>query len=199
MEIVHFPHPTLRHPSRPLKKVDRELKNMIAEMFELMYEARGIGLAANQVDLPFQVFVVNLAAEPGEGEEQVFINPVLSRPKGSEEAEEGCLSLPGVYGQVMRPKQIRVQAYNLKGEAIDMEVDGMLARVIQHENDHLQGTLFTDRLSEGGRIDVAPALDEFRLNFESKRRTGGIPSDEEILARLQRLEDEYCVAPAKSK
>ena len=172
---------------------------MIAEMFELMYEARGIGLAANQVDLPFQVFVVNLAAEPGEGEELVFINPVISRPKGSEEAEEGCLSLPGVYGQVMRPKQVRVQAYNLQGESIDMEVDGMMARVIQHENDHLQGTLFTDRLSEGGRIDVAPALEEFKLNFESKRRTGGIPSDEEIHARLKRLEEEYCVAAPTSK
>lgn len=199
MEIVHFPHPTLRHASRPLKKVNRELKGMIAQMFDLMYEARGIGLAANQVDLPFQMFVVNLAAEPSEGEELVFINPVISRPKGSEEAEEGCLSLPGVYGQVMRPKQVRVQAFNLKGESIDMEVDGMLARVIQHENDHLQGTMFTDRLSEGGKLDVAPALEEFQLNFESKRRTGGIPTDAEITERLQSLEDEYCVAPSKSR
>lgn len=192
MEIVHYPHPTLRHKSKPLKKVDRALKQQIAEMFELMYEARGIGLAANQVDLPFQMFVVNVAGEKGDGEELVFINPVISRPKGSEESEEGCLSIPGVYGQVMRPKTVHVQAFNLKGEPFDQEVDGMLARVIQHEFDHVQGTMFTDRLSEAGRLDVQPLLEEFELLFESKRKTGGIPDDETIFARLKELEQKYC-------
>lgn len=192
MEIVHFPHPTLRHQSKPLRRVDKKLRAMIAEMFELMYEHKGIGLAANQVDLPFQMFVVNLAAEPGEGEELVFINPVLSHPKGLAEAEEGCLSLPGVYGQVKRPKQVHVEAFDLAGQAINAEVDGLLARVIQHENDHLNGTMFIDRLSEAGRIDVEPSVAEFELNFESKRKTGGIPDDQTILKRLKDLEEQYC-------
>lgn len=165
---------------------------MLAEMFELMYEAKGIGLAANQVDLPFQMFVVNLAAEPGEGEELVFINPVVSRPKGSEEKEEGCLSLPGVYGNVVRPKQVHIEAFDLRGKPISAEIDGMLARVVQHENDHLNGTMFTDRLSEGGKLDIADALDEFQTSFESERKTGSIPDDATIEKRLKQLESEYC-------
>ena len=118
--------------------------------------------------------------------------PFLSHPKGSAEAEEGCLSLPGVYGQVKRPKQIRVEAFDLSGQAIKADIDGMLARVVQHENDHLNGTMFIDRLSEAGRIDVEPAVAEFEIAFDSKRKTGGIPNDETIAKRLQDLEGEYC-------
>ncbi len=103
MKIIHYPHPTLRHRSKPVRRVDAKLKSMISEMFDLMYEASGIGLAANQVDLPLRFFVCNLAGERGEGEELVFINPVISRPKGNEEREEGCLSLPGVCAPVKRP------------------------------------------------------------------------------------------------
>lgn len=192
MQIVHFPHPTLRHQSKPLRRVDQKIRGMIEEMFKLMYEHKGIGLAANQVDLPFQMFVVNLAAEPGEGEELVFINPVISHPKGMAEAEEGCLSLPGVYGQVKRPKQVRVEAFNLSGQAIKADIDGLMARVVQHENDHLNGTMFIDRLSEAGRIDAESSVAEFEIAFDSKRKTGGIPDDNEIAERLRALEDEYC-------
>ena len=92
----------MRHVSKPLKRVDAELREMIAQMFELMYEAKGVGLAANQVDLPYRFFIVNLQSDPAKAEEQVFINPVLSPAKGSAEAEEGCLSLPGLYAQVKR-------------------------------------------------------------------------------------------------
>ena len=90
MEIVQYPHPTLRHKSKPINRVDRELKEIVSEMFKLMYEAKGIGLAANQVDLPIQLFIINLKSDPNEGEELVFINPVVTSPKGSDEAEEGC-------------------------------------------------------------------------------------------------------------
>ena len=98
MQIITYPHYTLRYKSQPLTRVDAALRKLVAEMFDLMYEANGVGLAGNQVDLPLRLFVVNMAAEPGEGEELVFINPVLSQPKGKEEGEEGCLSLPGLYG-----------------------------------------------------------------------------------------------------
>ena len=157
LSIIHYPHPTLIYKSKVIKRVDADLRGLIAEMFELMYEANGVGLAANQVDLPLRLFVVNLAANPEEGEEMVFINPVISRPKGSVEQEEGCLSIPGVYGKVVRPKTVRIQAYNLSGEAIDWEADGLLSRVLQHENDHLDGVLFTTRMSDTGKMDIADA------------------------------------------
>lgn len=192
MQIVTYPHPTLRHNSKPIKRVDAQLKAIVRGMFDLMYEAQGVGLAANQVDLPLRLFIVNEKADPEEGEEMVFINPVLSRPKGNEEREEGCLSLPETYGDVMRPEKIQFEAYNLQGELHQGELSGLLGRIVQHETDHLDGVLFIDRLSETGKMKLQPALDEFTLEFDSKRRTGEIPSDEEIAARLAALEAKYC-------
>src|SRR5688572_26592799 len=98
LELIQYPHPTLRHVARPLKKIDAELRDIVRQMFELMYKNRGVGLAANQVDLPYRLFIVNLEGDPAKGEELVFVNPVISRRKGLAEAEEGCLSLPGLYG-----------------------------------------------------------------------------------------------------
>lgn len=162
LKIVHYPHPTLRHKSSPIARVDDDLRAIIRQMFPLMYEARGIGLAANQVDLPLRVFVLNLAADPEEGEELVFINPVISQPKGMDEKEEGCLSIPGVNANVKRPETIRVQAYGLDGKFLEAQVDGLLARAIQHELDHLDGVLFTDRLTETGKMAVLPAMGHVR-------------------------------------
>ncbi|MCA9268305.1 MAG: peptide deformylase [Planctomycetales bacterium] len=192
VQIVAFPHPTLRHKSKPIKRVDAELKSIVGEMFDLMYAASGVGLAANQVDLPLRLFVANEKADPAEGDPLVFINPVISRAKGSEVREEGCLSLPELYGDVRRPEKVFVTAYNLQGELFEGEVSGLLGRIIQHETDHLDGVLFIDRLSETGAMKLAPALDEFLIDFESKRRTGEIPSDEAIAARLAEIEQRYC-------
>lgn len=192
MHIVNYPHPALRHKSKPVKRVDAELRETVRQMFALMYEAKGVGLAANQVDLPLRLFVLNLEAEPDRGEELVFINPVISRAKGLEEAEEGCLSLPTMYGNVKRPKQVHVSAFNLQGEAYDAEVSGFLARVVQHETDHLDGVLFTDRMSETGRMKLLPQLEEFEIEFNSRREKREIPDDEKIAARLAELERRYC-------
>ena len=191
LKVVPFPHPTLRHKSKPVRRVDAELVRMVREMFTLMYSSNGIGLAANQVDLPLRLFIVNLSAKPGEGEELVFINPVLSKPKGNEESEEGCLSFPELYGPVTRPKQITVQAYNLKGEEIRASLNGMLARVVQHEYDHLDGVLFVDRMSPTARAQVQPTLDEFELSFRALRQTGAMPDDAAIASRLAELEQRY--------
>ena len=192
VQIVTYPHPTLRHKSKPIRRVDAELKAMVKEMFQLMYEAQGVGLAANQVDLPLRMFVINEKADPEEGDELVFINPVLSRPKGTEEREEGCLSLPELYGDVTRPERIHVTAYNLSGDLFEAELTGLLGRIVQHENDHLDGVLFTDRLSETGKMKVRETMEEFELDFDSKQRTGEIASDEEIAQRLSSLEEKYC-------
>ena len=162
---------------------------MIAEMFELMYEHKGVGLAANQVDLPYRMFIANPTGEAAEKEaEMVFINPVLSGPKGQAEAEEGCLSMPGVHGDVRRAEKIAVTAYNLGGQEIQQEVDGLLARILQHETDHLDGKLFIDRLSVTAAMDVRDALDELEADFTSKRGLGQIPDDKAIAARLADLE-----------
>jgi peptide deformylase len=164
---------------------------LVREMFDLMYsdEHRGIGLAANQVDLPYRLFVVNLTSDPAlRDQEFVFINPVLSQPKSSAEAEEGCLSLPGLYAQVRRPEKITINAYNLSGQEVTFELDDLFARVVQHETDHLDGVLFIDRLSPTARLAVQDALEDFREEFASQRERGEIPSDEKILERLAELE-----------
>ena len=192
MQILTYPHPTLRRVSKPIRRVDADLKKTIRAMFDLMYEAKGIGLAANQVDLPLRLFIVNLEAKPGAGEELVFINPVLSLPRGgSEESEEGCLSLPGLYGPVMRPKQVRIGAYNLSGQEIEANLDGLLARCVQHELDHLDGVLFPDRMSATARADLQDELALFETEFSSRRSTGAVPSEEEIANRWAELESKY--------
>ena len=192
MNIIQYPHPTLRYKSKPIRRVNEELKQIVSDMFDAMYEAKGIGLAANQVDLPFRLFVLNLSGKRGEGEEMVFINPVVSSPKGSDEFEEGCLSIVGVNAVVNRPEQIHVQAYDLQGNEIDATVNGMLAKAIQHETDHLDGVLFVDRIGEASKAAIAGELEDFELIFENERSTGNIPDDEAILDRLKDFEAKFC-------
>ncbi len=190
--IVEYPHPTLRWKSKPIKRVDAALRETVGRMFELMYESRGVGLAANQVDLPLRLFIANLKADAEEGEELVFINPVLSRPKGLEEAEEGCLSFPELYGPVTRPLRIHVQAYGLDGKEISLDLTGLMARVVQHETDHLDGVLFTDRMTVTNRMAVADDLDDFEVQYRQRVSAGSIPSESEIKARLLSWEQRYC-------
>jgi peptide deformylase len=192
LKIITYPHPTLRRVSKPLRRVDADLRKKIREMFELMYAAKGIGLAANQVDLPLRFFIVNLEAKPDAGEEMVFINPVVSMPRGgSEEAEEGCLSLPGLYGQVARPKQVRINAYSLDGQEIKTDITGLMARCVQHELDHLDGVLFPDRMNPAAKADIVEGLDEFEAEFRSRRDTGGIPTDEDLAKLWADWESKY--------
>ncbi len=189
MKIVHYPHPTLRHISKPLKRVDKELHGYVREMFDLMYEARGIGLAANQVDLPYRLFVINLESDPDQPEqEHVFLNPVITSRKGMAEGEEGCLSIPGLYANVKRPERVTLNAYNMSGEELNLELDGLFARAVQHEIDHLDGVLFIDRLSPTTEMDVREALLDFEDQFVSQRERGEIPDDSAIAQRLSELE-----------
>lgn len=192
LRIVHYPHPTLSFEAKPIVKVDLQLKKLIDEMFELMYEFRGVGLAATQVDLPVRLFVINESGQKGTGEEQVFINPVLSQPKGTDEAEEGCLSLPGVYAPVRRPKQIHVQAYDLKGKEFKQTIDGFLARIIQHEFDHLNGIMFIDRVPEADRQEVQDKIDEVAVQFNEERRSGVVGDDAAIEKARASYLKRYC-------
>jgi peptide deformylase len=191
LKIIQYPHPTLRHASKPLVRVDAELRETIKRMFELMYQAKGVGLAANQVDLPYRFFVVNTESDPAKGQEMVFINPTLSHQKGLAEAEEGCLSLPGVYANVKRPERVTIDAYNIVGESVEpvrIKCEGLLARVVQHETDHLDGKLFIDRLGLAAEMEIREKVHEFEVQFNSQREHGEMPSDEEIKRRLEELE-----------
>jgi len=192
LQVINYPHPALRHQSKPLRRVDKNLKQLVAEMLELMYEHRGVGLAANQVNLPFQLFVANPTGERETGEELVMINPVIQSPKGTSEAEEGCLSIPGVYGKVVRPEQVHVLAYDLAGNQFDQVVDGMLARVMQHEYDHLQGVLFPDRMSEAAKKTIADELDAFEREYANMLKQDAGLSAAAVAKRLAELEAEYC-------
>jgi peptide deformylase len=139
--------PVLRQPARPVESFDDPLREMVADMFETMHAYRGVGLAANQIGVAQRVLVVEIPQEEAEPLRLALVNPALSEASGSETNEEGCLSIPGIYEDVKRALQVRVRAQNLWGEPLDFVAEGYLARVVQHEVDHLEGVLFLDRLS----------------------------------------------------
>lgn len=189
MEIVEYPHPSLRWKSKPVREINARLRAIVGEMFELMYEARGVGLAANQVALPWRLFIVNPAGDPAQADEElVFINPEIRKRSGSVEGEEGCLSLPELYGQVRRAEQIVVEAFDLKGRVFQLDLNELPARVVQHEYDHLDGVLFFDRMTETGRKELETPLQDFEESFRRSQAAGLYPSDEELIARLRDLE-----------
>ena len=192
LQLVEYPHPALLRRTRPLARIDDAVHDAVEQMFDIMYEAGGIGLAANQVALPYRLFIVNVEARAGAGEEIVFINPALSRPRGTTVQEEGCLSLPGLRMDVRRPERIVVKAWSLSGEPFEADLDGLLARVVQHEFDHLEGRLFTDRLPEAAALEARRSLDTFREVFAGRQSRGELPPNAEILARLERLAAERC-------
>jgi peptide deformylase len=191
LSIIQYPHPTLRVRSKPIRRVDQELRDIVAQMVDLMYESEGVGLAANQVNLPLRIFVANPTGERDDGEELVLLNPELQLPKGNETGQEGCLSLPGIFGQVKRPKSIRVSAFDLSGNPIERVVDGFLARVLQHENDHLDGVLFFDRMTDEARRDLDDRLVEMETVHQSKQNSGGVEPDPDLLAGLEKWYKRY--------
>ena len=189
MQIVPYPHPALAMKSAEIKQIDASLKKTISRMFELMYEANGIGLAANQVGLPLRFFVINLGGRPEEADEEfVFINPVITKRRGSAVAEEGCLSLPGLYGDVRRPEAVVIEAFDLNGEPFQMELDELPARVVQHESDHLDGVMFTDRMREEGtsaKLDMQ--IPRFVKVYRAAQQQGVVRPDEEIQIELDKI------------
>jgi peptide deformylase len=192
LQLINYPHPTLRHRSKPIVRVDARLKELVDEMFKIMYEFRGVGLAANQVNLPIRLFIANPSGSKEEGPELVFINPVINRAKGVVEAEEGCLSLPGINADVKRHKSLTVNAYDLNGNEINAQVDGFMGRIVQHEIDHLDGVLFIDRLTEEIRRPHLERIQAFEALFETKQKAGTAAQNEAIHAEIAEWEQNYC-------
>jgi len=158
LEILHFPDPRLRTKAKPVVEVDSTVRQLVDDMFETMYAAPGIGLAATQVDVHQRVVVVDLSQE--QDEPWVFINPEILEKDGVEETDEGCLSVPGIYESVQRAERIRVRALDRDGQVFEQETDGLLAVCIQHEIDHLNGKLFVDYLSSLKRNRIRKKLEK---------------------------------------
>src|SRR5262245_58451491 len=176
-------------------EIDDALRATIRAMFDSMYAAKGIGLAANQVALPFRFFIVNVTADPEQkDQEKVFINPEIVKRHSSTEDEEGCLSLPGVYAKVRRARRIRVRAYDLEGNLVEHEADELFSRALQHESDHLDGKLFIDYLSPLALHSIGERLREFEQNYRQAQRSGVIPADEELVRRLDRMAQPPAIA-----
>ena len=196
LRIVQSPHPALRYKSAPVRRIDGSLRATVREMLELMYEANGIGLAANQVALPLRFFVLNLTADPEQtAEERVFINPEILKRESVVEDDEGCLSLPGLNGKVRRSKKIRVRAFDLTGAAFEEDVDGLLSRAIQHETDHLDGTLIVDRFDDPVRVATAARLREIEVAFRREQSEGAWEPDDALRDRLELLARAGAVGP----
>ena len=166
--IVEVPDPRLREISKPVEGVDDELRTLVADMFDTMYDAPGIGLAAIQVGVPKRVLVIDLQEPEEEGGEpvrdpRVFINPeILTHSDQDVPYTEGCLSVPDQYAEVLRPDRIRARWLDEHGEAHEQELDGLLAVCLQHEMDHLEGVLFIDHLSKLKRDMVLKNLAKAR-------------------------------------
>jgi peptide deformylase len=148
-EILILPDKRLRQVSAPVKKIDAGIRTLVEEMFETMYDAPGIGLAAIQVGAPKRVVTMDLAKKDEPKAPQVFINPeILWVSEDKATYEEGCLSIPEYYGDVERPAQVKVKYLDLEGEPQEIEANGLLATCLQHEIDHLNGVLFIDHMSK---------------------------------------------------
>jgi peptide deformylase len=160
LQILEFPDPRLRNRAQPVAQVDAALRTLIDDMFETMYAAPGIGLAATQVNVPKRVLVLDLSER--RNEPLALINPEILQRAGVEETEEGCLSVPGYFDKVTRAEQIRVRALDRDGKQIEFDAAGLLAVCIQHEIDHLDGKLFVDYLSELKRTRIRKKLEKER-------------------------------------
>jgi len=169
-ELRLYPDPILKRRGAPISTIDESVRARVREMFHIMYEHRGIGLAAPQVGWSARVFVINLAVDPEDSDgEMVFINPEVEGPAGSESEEEGCLSFPDLRMPITRPESVRCAATDLDGSRFEIETDGLLARCIQHEVDHLDGILFVDRAGFAAKVAANKVLKTLERDYKEAK------------------------------
>ncbi|MFQ5487546.1 MAG: peptide deformylase [Gammaproteobacteria bacterium] len=160
LHILHYPDPRLRTQASPLERVDDEVRMLIDDMLETMYDAPGIGLAAPQVNVGKRVIVLDVSEQ--RDTPLALVNPEIVAREDSEKMEEGCLSVPGIYEPVERAARIRVRALDRDGRSLELAADGLLGVCIQHEIDHLDGRLFVDYLSEMKRRRIRKKMEKVR-------------------------------------
>ncbi|MCZ6793091.1 MAG: peptide deformylase [Planctomycetota bacterium] len=172
MQLVIYPEPILQKRAPALKLIDDSVRERVQAMFQLMYRENGVGLAAPQVGWSARLFVLNpLGAESPEGE-MVFINPRVVEADGEDIDEEGCLSIPEVRGNVERNESVSFECQDLSGELVRRELEGLAARVAQHEYDHLDGILFIKRLSPAEWLKVKTAVKRLEKEYRKKQQEG---------------------------
>ncbi len=152
LQVLHWPAPVLKQVARPVKEIDPWVQQVIDRMIALMTEHEGVGLAAPQVGLPLRLFIMSPTGKPEDA--RVIINPVITEQRGEEEKEEGCLSLPEIRAQITRAVQLKLTGLDQHGRPIAETLEGFPARIVQHENDHLDGILILDRMSTLARMGL---------------------------------------------
>lgn len=168
LEILEMPDPRLRTVAKPVDTFDDDLVRLVDDMIETMYEARGIGLAATQVNVHRRLLVLDVSEEQDSPRE--YVNPEIVETEGTETCEEGCLSVPGIYADVRRAERVRVRAFDRHGKEFEETIDGMHAVCLQHEMDHLEGKLFVDYLSPLKRRMVLKKLEKAKKQAEQNAR-----------------------------
>ena len=171
LTILEYPDPRLRTRARPVERFDEALGGLIDDMFETMYAAPGIGLAATQVDFHRRLIVMDVSED--RTEPLVFINPEILERDGSVKTEEGCLSVPNIFDDVQRAARVRVRAQDRTGAVFERELDGVVGVCLQHEMDHLEGKLFVDYLSDLKRDRIRKKLDKERKERIATQHRGG--------------------------
>lgn len=166
-DVVLFPDPVLRKETEEITAFDDELKGVVEGMFERMFESQGVGLAAPQVGLSMRLFVLNDEGDKDKPERNLaLINPTIKSFGGKKTRhEEGCLSLPGVHADITRPEKCVVHHFDVEGNEVEKEYDGFVARIIQHEYDHLQGVLLVDRMTPSDKLRNRAAVDELKAAY----------------------------------
>jgi peptide deformylase len=182
LQMVYYPDARLTQKSAPIEAVTDELRAQVPEMFEVMYKHRGIGLAGPQVGIQKRILVANLGGPDQRGEEKVFINPEIVKRSGTMLEEEGCLSLPGINARIKRAAELQVRFLDLEGKGWSVEVDGLWAKLLQHEIDHLDGILMIEKMSAADLKQWKPLLKEMEEDFKAgrppARRRDRVPATE---------------------
>ncbi|MGL6094767.1 MAG: peptide deformylase [Fimbriiglobus sp.] len=181
LKIVNYPHPALRAKAKPVAALDNDVIAAANGMLELMYRHEGLGLAAQQVALDFQVLVINFKGKPDQKDQEVVaINPVIVDAKGAVKDREGCLSFPNLFQDIRRMKTVTVRYYDLAGKQIEMVCSDLPARIWQHEIDHLNGVLFIDKMGPFARLGSRKDIEDLIADFEAARKKGTIPPGTEM-------------------
>ena len=170
-EILVYPDPRLKQVAEPVQVVDDSVRQLVEDMAETMYDAPGVGLAANQIGVLKRVFVIDIAGEDEPSDLKIFINPEIFELSGTQTWTEGCLSFPGASEEIKRAAQVRVRALDQNGNPFELEAEGLLAVAIQHENDHLDGVLMIDKLNALKRRLLASKLTKRQRRSDSAQPT----------------------------
>jgi peptide deformylase len=168
LRLRYYGDPVLRTKAEPVASVGPEVRELIAALFDCMYRERGIGLAAPQVGASHRIFVVDVEREGGERAKLALVNPVIRESSGTVVGEEGCLSIPGIHADVKRHANVVMEGLDERGAPVSVRADGLLARALQHELDHLDGILFIDRVSAIRRKLLGPKLARMKIDESEK-------------------------------